>query len=139
MGASGNRAPTPAPLTLPGRELSLSDGTRLYLDLRLTAELVDFYRRHGERADAYGVWVNRHKRLKVFASLDVTPKWGALLHVSVSFPDTDPDWALVKAVKAGFFGDGADAMIVLPRAADYVNVHKHCFHLWQMPEGWGIR
>lgn len=77
--------------------------------------------------------------LAVTASLDVTPRWGPLLHVCVSRHDRHPTWDEIHAVKDAFFGDDVDAMMVLPRAEDYVNIHRHAFHLWQTPEGWRLQ
>lgn len=62
---------------------------------------------------------------------------GILLHASIALDNYDPSWEMIKALKAAVFGD-IDAMMVLPRQVDYVNVHEHAFHLWQMPEKWGI-
>jgi len=30
-------------------------------------------------------------------------------------------------------------MMMLPREADYVNLHPHTFHLVQTPERWGLQ
>jgi hypothetical protein len=73
----------------------------------------------------------------VMVTLDNT-KHGVLLHASLSRQDADPTWAEIKSMKAVVFGD-LDVMIVLPKQALYVNVHEHCFHLWQMPVDWGIQ
>jgi len=77
-------------------------------------------------------------RLSVIATMDPTPRWGVLLHVSLALPTRDPSWDLVKLVKAAFYGD-VDVMMILPQAADYVNIARHAFHLWQTPESWGLR
>lgn len=76
--------------------------------------------------------------LLVLASLDVTDAWGPLLHISASYRDRDPTWAELSMLKAAFFGD-TDAAMILPKAEDYVNAHHHAFHLWQIPQRWGIR
>lgn len=72
----------------------------------------------------------------VMVTLDDT-KHGPLLHASVSRLDADPTWETIKALKVAVFGD-TDVMMVLPKAELYVNVHQHCFHLWQMPTAWEI-
>lgn len=73
----------------------------------------------------------------VLVSEDATPH-GALLHVSVSYADRNPTWAELVDVKEQFFGD-IDVMMVLPKRADYVNIHHHTFHLWQTPVAWNVR
>jgi hypothetical protein len=62
-----------------------------------------------------------------------------LLHVSLSYPEHLPAWWEVTAVKDAIFGPMVDAMMVLPRASDYVNIHQFVLQLWQMPLAWGIR
>lgn len=74
----------------------------------------------------------------VLASHDPTPN-GTLLHISISYADRDPSWDDLKAVRAAFFPTDADVMMVLPAAADYVNLHQHCFHLWQTPSAWQVQ
>ena len=76
--------------------------------------------------------------LGVIKTIDNTPKWGELKHVSVSRQDRYPSWNEIIEVKDNFFGD-IDCMMVMPKKDDYVNIHKNCFHIWQMPESWGIQ
>lgn len=85
-----------------------------------------------------GDWWATHDGLRVIASLDDTPH-GLLLHVSMSYAHKNPKWSEIRAIKDAFFGDAVDAMMVLPRAVDYVNVHEHTFHLWQTPTAWGLQ
>lgn len=83
-----------------------------------------------------GGWVYRCDRMTIIHSIERTPH-GTLNHVSMSYPDHDPTWEEIRWFKDFFFGD-RDAAMILPRAADYVNYHEHCFHLWEIPGGWGI-
>lgn len=78
--------------------------------------------------------------LQLGISLDETEAWGPLLHISVSCRDVkrDPTWAELTAIKDAVFGD-VDAAMILPKREDYVNVRANCFHLWQIPQRWGIR
>lgn len=77
--------------------------------------------------------------LRVLASMDDSHEHGVLLHVSMSYRSRDPSWNDIKAVRAAFFPETIDVMMVLPKAADYVNVHEHTFHLWQTPTAWDIQ
>jgi hypothetical protein len=77
--------------------------------------------------------------LAFIVTIDRTPKWGELLHVSLSHAHRDPYWDEIKAARELFFDNEMDVMMVLPRAADYVNLHEHAFHLIEMPEPWGLR
>lgn len=76
--------------------------------------------------------------LRVLASMDDT-QHGELLHVSLSYRDLNPSWEDIKVVRGAFFPDDIDVMMVLPKKEDYVNAHKHTFHLWQTPVAWNIR
>jgi len=76
--------------------------------------------------------------LSVIASLDDTLH-GLLLHVSLAYPNADPSWRDIRMVRDAFYPSTVDVMMMLPAEMDYVNVHQHCFHLWQTPVGWGIR
>lgn len=84
-----------------------------------------------------GVW-DCGDGLRVIASSDETPNHGTLLHVSVSYAHKDPSWEDIKQVRNAFFGEDIDCMMVLPKAADYVNLHPHAFHIWQTPTQWGL-
>ena len=78
------------------------------------------------------------KELIVVCSSDPTPH-GRLLHVSMSYSKRDPDWAVIKAVRKVFFPETVDVMMMLPKAEDYINVHEHCFHIWECPKAWNVR
>lgn len=73
----------------------------------------------------------------VLATMDQTPH-GDLLHVSLIYPNRLPSWEDLRQVKDAFFGDDLDAMMVIPKAEDYINVHQYCFHIWQTPRTWGL-
>jgi hypothetical protein len=93
----------------------------------------------GAVANTYGHPMHRWlglDDLSVIGSKDPT-RHGELLHVSIARQDRYPSWDEILAVKEAFFGD-VDAMMVLPKKSDYVNIHNHCFHLWQTPAEWGV-
>lgn len=76
--------------------------------------------------------------LQVIASNDET-QHGLLLHVSATCAERYPTWEELVAVRGAFFGDGVDAMMMMPRQVDYVNLHPNCFHIWETPTEWGVR
>lgn len=132
-------ASVPLIQTLPpaDRPVQLADGRIL----RLGREGIDY------RAHPSGVhWQMRFgpNKLKVMISLDPTDAWGPLLHVSVSYQGAkEPTWKDLKLIKAAFFGD-VDAAMILPKEEDYIagvpgNPDSNVFHLWQIPQRWGIR
>ncbi len=76
--------------------------------------------------------------LTIIVSTDNTPKWGPLQHVSVSKEDRYPSWDELLQIKEFFFGN-KDCMMVMPKKEDYINHHSNCFHIWECPEGWGLK
>ena len=85
---------------------------------------------------AQRAWRWLARSITIMATLDNTPAHGVLLHVSVAHPKRLPTWSEVKLVRERFFPDDIDVMMVLPRASDYVNEHKFCFQLYQVPTPW---
>lgn len=76
--------------------------------------------------------------LNVMQSLDTVPFQSLdvpLLHVSISHPERYPTWDEIRRIKEELFGD-KQAMMILPEKEIYVNIHKNCFHLWEMPFRW---
>lgn len=60
---------------------------------------------------------------------------GEWLHVSASFPDRMPSWDDLGMLKRILIGPDADAIIVLPKQRQYVNIHPNCLHLWHRLDG----
>jgi hypothetical protein len=56
-------------------------------------------------------------------------------HVSVSCRDRYPTWDEILDVRESFFEDRLHVAQMLPPKAQYVNVHKNCFHLWAKLNG----
>jgi hypothetical protein len=86
--------------------------------------------------DDFHVWEGHGFR--VMCSLDKTHH-GQLRHVSVSRADRHPTWEEITRIRTVLFAPETDVMMVMPREADYVNVHEHCFHLWQTPTDWAVQ
>lgn len=125
-------------LKLPKGDVKLGDGRtlrrRIGYDLRKIA---------GNTATRLGFldnagWLHAPTGFAVAASIDDT-RFGPLLHVSMSYQDHAPTWEEIKLVKDAYYPRDMDAMMMLPREADYVNMHSYCFHLIQVPFEWGIR
>jgi hypothetical protein len=83
-------------------------------------------------------WHHVPSSFVVSAGVEDTERWGPLLHISMSYPTHDPTWEEIKAMREIFFPPDMDVAMMLPRRGFYVNVHPHCFHLWQTPQEWGI-
>lgn len=131
-------------LILPRGDLKLEDGQTLRriigYDIRKLNSLAGIAVMNKVTYDGVlesGGWQGAN-RLIVSAGVEETNRFGPLLHVSMSYPDHDPSWELIKLVRAAFFPGDIDVVMVLPKAGDYINVHSHCFHLWQAPESWDM-
>src|ERR1051325_9631500 len=55
---------------------------------------------------------------------------GEWIHLSVSRKDRLPSWPDLVKVKNEFLGLQAEAIQVLPKQSDYINLHPNCLHLW---------
>ena len=56
-------------------------------------------------------------------------------HVSVSHPLRSPTWSEMCEVKRLFFKDDETVVEYHPAAANYINIHEHCLHLWRWQDG----
>jgi hypothetical protein len=134
----GSRALRPYPLALPKGTLLLQHGRTLQPIIGYDIRSLAPNRITRDSILASAGWQHSATGLVVSAGIEDTGRWGPLLHVSISYPDHDPTWEEIKAVRDLFFLDSVDAMMMLPRQEDYINVHPHCFHLWQTPEDWRL-
>lgn len=53
-------------------------------------------------------------------------------HISFSKKSVLPSWSDVKAVREKFCKKNTFYVMVLPPEEFYVNLHKFCFHLWEV-------
>ena len=70
-----------------------------------------------------------HQGLRMAASVEFHngQNW---IHVSVSRRSKMPSYDDLKKVKHDFIGDDRAAYQAFPRAAEHVNLHEFCLHLW---------
>ena len=52
-------------------------------------------------------------------------------HVSVSMPKMTPTWTMMCFIKDLFWSEDEVVIQYHPKKADYINLHKHCLHLWK--------
>jgi hypothetical protein len=57
-----------------------------------------------------------------------------LWHVSISCPHRYPTWDEIYTAWYDLVPDAPEinGAIILPRKAEYVNIHKNCFHVYQL-------
>ena len=71
-----------------------------------------------------------HRQFTETARVDPMESGEHFLHVSVSRRSRLPSWDDLKLVKKSFIGEDREAVHVLPKASDYINLHPYCLHLW---------
>lgn len=57
-----------------------------------------------------------------------TPQW----HMSISHPHRDPTYYEIKEARYKFVPDNVHMAMIFPPRAEFVNVDKHCFHLFEI-------
>ena len=60
------------------------------------------------------------------------------LHVSIAHARRMPTWDELREVKDWLIGRDRRAIQVLPAAAEHVNIHPFCLHLWSCLDGDGL-
>ncbi len=56
-------------------------------------------------------------------------------HISMSIKHRYPTWDEILDARYTFFPDTAEVVQILPPKAEYVNIHKNCFHLYSPVNG----
>lgn len=70
------------------------------------------------------------KNIKVLVSVMQEEDDELWMHVSFSHRDRLPSYEETTRVKSIFIGNDRDAIQVFPKAANHINLHPHCLHLW---------
>jgi hypothetical protein len=71
----------------------------------------------------------RYRECTVLVSRDPhLGKW----HLSISHVERDPTWDEIAGARYALIPDEAYMVQVLPPRAEYLNLHEHCFHLWEV-------
>ena len=52
-------------------------------------------------------------------------------HLSVSMPNKTPSWEQMCMMKDIFWNKDEACVEYHPKEEDYVNMHKHCLHIWK--------
>jgi hypothetical protein len=55
-----------------------------------------------------------------------------LWHLSISHPHRYPDWDTIADARYSLMPDEITVAMFLPPRAEYVNLHKNCFHLHEV-------
>ena len=66
--------------------------------------------------------------LNVLASSDPGSGWD---HVSVSVPNRTPNWKEMSLIHRLFFNEDETVWQYHVNAAEHINVHPNCLHLWR--------
>ena len=76
-------------------------------------------------------WVFLNDRRLSNAAAVVWSNGGGWDHVSISYPNRTPDWDEMAKAKEIFFEPEEAAIQIHPVESEYVNLHRHCLHLWR--------
>lgn len=104
---------------------------------------VDFFGQHAPfefimYTQPFVYYRHAHSDLRVLVSGRREADGRRWIHVSMSYPDKIPGWAVVRMVKDRFIGRDKRAIQVLPPQAEYVNIAKNALHLWHCVDGDGL-
>jgi hypothetical protein len=72
--------------------------------------------------------------LRIIVTRDLYPAGGVRWHMSISHPTRYPTWDEIKEARYALLPDECTMGMLLPPKAQYVNVHKNCFHLHEIIE-----
>lgn len=73
------------------------------------------------------MFVSPTTKCKVLLSHTAVVGW----HISISHPWRDPTWDEIKSARYGLVADHVRMTMDLPPLSEFVNVHEHCFHLYE--------
>ena len=80
-----------------------------------------------------GTKVYRKKDIACAVSLE-----NGLYHISLSCRDRDPTYYEIKDARYTFCPHDITMAQIFPPTKDFVNIHEHCFHLYQIiPQEFG--
>jgi hypothetical protein len=54
-------------------------------------------------------------------------------HLSISTPYREPTWVEIRAARYDLVPLDVTMAMLLPPLDEYINIHKFCFHLYQIP------
>jgi hypothetical protein len=98
-----------------------------------TASLPGAHRAY-RSASGCGVIVGLEPARRAPANIWVPKAARDLWHISISHPDRYPTWDEVADVRYELVPDDVTMAMLLPPRDEYVNVHAHTFHLWQIED-----
>ena len=53
-------------------------------------------------------------------------------HLSIAHPHRNPSWKELHDTRYDLVPDDVYMALILPPSRQYVNLHEHCFHLWEV-------
>jgi hypothetical protein len=58
--------------------------------------------------------------------------WGGRWHLSISCDERDPTWEEIRDARYALLPDKSTMALFLPPKSEYVNLHEHCYHMWEV-------
>lgn len=53
-------------------------------------------------------------------------------HLSIAHPKRNPTYDEIKEARYKFLPDDVHMAMIFPPRREFINVHSHCFHLWEI-------
>jgi hypothetical protein len=78
---------------------------------------------------------SRELHLKVYETFETLKDGKEWQHISISHPSRYPTWDEIMFVKDHFTGEGQEAVMVLPKHSEFVNIHEFCFQYYSCTDG----
>jgi hypothetical protein len=87
-----------------------------------------------------GVWDNISKCMRVIYSLSryQNDNFRLWVHLSISHRVRIPHYDDLVYLKRNWIGDEVNAIMVLPKKSEHVNIHPRCLHLFHCVSGDGL-
>ena len=107
-------------------------------DKRLMRRQVDVDPVNRERFSGCGWIVLNPKRVSESPYVIFGSDENGWEHISVSFPRRDPTWDEMCVAKDIFWKDDEECVQFHPKKSQYVNINKHCLHIWRHKDGMDV-
>lgn len=78
----------------------------------------------------FRAWQHALIPLRVLRSIATMRNGDTWVHISVTHKNRLPSWEELARIKSEFIGGDKEALHMIPKKDDHVNLHQRCMHLW---------
>ena len=106
---------------------------------QINARVPIYWQRVGSYGPAGGKWVHKiAHQMRVIATVGYYPDGKCWIHASIARADKMASYEDLCKLKEEFLGADAKAIQVFPPAAEHVNIHTNCLHLFSCVDDDGL-